>query len=414
MCNNKGGVVLVNRRFMVLLAGSFVASVGGWINFLTILNIATWRFGAAPFDLVLLSAALLLPPVLLTRIIEGLVSRYAGVFVIVVALGGTFCTTAALMHSSNFAVFLLVVGLKSAALGFVDPAEMRYVTGTFEGKQQSEAFRLLSLAQSVAKIAAPAAGAAYAVHAGNDHTMQISMILIAAAMLLMLLSAGGQRDAAPQDRKPVTVKVRLDGPLLPLLGCMTLVVAMSAAVNNQFPLMLRERGFDASVLGLLVSCAALGGVSGSLLPLRERAGQTGLGSVLAPAILSAGVFVVIGVIFRLPLHPARFLLAAAFVISGLVGARLRIRSRMYLASHFPSNVAGASATLQSSTLFTQFLAPCGGAALMSFLTAGNVFVTLGVTTAIGLGAMGVISIGTHPLPIAHGAWRRLVNERKVR
>jgi MFS family permease len=131
---------------------------------------------------------------------------------------------------------------------------------------------------------------------------------------------------------------------------------MSAAINNQFPVMLRERGFDASVLGLFVSCAALGGVSGSLLPL----------------------------------YSAHFLLAGAFVITGLVGARLRIRCRMYLARHFPSNVAGASATLQSGTMLAQFLAPLGGALLTTYLTASNVFLILGVTTAIGLGSVFVI------------------------
>lgn len=382
--------MLANRRFIAFLTGSFLASFGGWINFLTILSIATWRFGATPFDLVLLSAALLLPSVLLTRVIERVVSRYPSTVVIVTALGGTFCTTAALMHAGNLAVFLAVVGLKSAALGFVDPAEMRYVTGTLKDKQQTNAFRLLSLTQSIAKIAAPAAGAAYAVWAGNDHTMQLSMILIAAAIGLMLLSAGGQIETCPANVNPVTVKTRLDGPLLPLLCCMTLSVAMSAAINNQFPLMLRERGFDASVLGLLVSCAALGGVWGSLLPLREQAGQIDLSSVFAPAILSAGIFVVIGAIFRLPLYCAHFLLAGAFLITGLIGARLRIRCRMYLARHFPSNVAGASATLQSGTMLAQFLAPCGGAALTTYLTASSVFVILGVSTAIGLGAVGII------------------------
>jgi hypothetical protein len=379
--------MLANRRCIAFLAGSFLASFGGWINFLCILSIATWHFRATPFDLVLLSAALLLPSVFLTRVIERVVSRYASAGVIIVALGATFCTTAGLMHAGNLAVFLTVVGLKSAALGFVDPAEMRYVTGTLKREQQTEAFRLLSLAQSIAKIVAPAAGAAYAAWAGSDQTMQLSMILLAAAMGLMLLSASGRAETSPDHVKPVAARVQLNGVLRPLLCCMMITVAMSAAINNQFPLMLRERGFDVSELGLLVSCSALGGVLGSLLPLRVRAG---LGSVLAPAFLSAGIFVVIGILFRLPLYLAHFLLAGAFLATGLIGARLRIHARMYLARHFPSNVAGASAALQSGTLLAQFLAPCGGAVLTSCLTASNVFVILGVTTAAALGAVGLV------------------------
>lgn len=383
--------MLANRRFVAFLAGSLLASFGGWINFLTILSMATWRFAATPFDLVLLSAALLLPSVLLTRMIDRLVTHYPAQRVIVMALGVTFCTTAALMHAGNLVVFLAIVGLKSAALGFLDPAEMRYVTSTLNGPQQGDAFRLLSMAQSIAKIAAPAAGAAYAAWSGNDHTMQLSMFLIAAAMGLMSLSASSnQIETASANTHPVSVKTRLDGPLLPLLCCMVLTVVMSSAINNQFPLMLRERGFDASLLGVLVSCAALGGVSGSLLPLREQTDGSGLGSVLAPAILSAVVFIVIGAVFRLPLHPARFLLGASFLATGLLGARLRIRCRLYLARHRANNVAGASAALQSGTLLAQFLAPCGGALLTTYLTAGNVFVILGVSTALGLAVVGMI------------------------
>jgi hypothetical protein len=390
MHSSKEQLMLVNRRFIVFVTGSFLASFAGWVNFLTILSIVTWRFDATPVDLVMLSAASLLPSVLLTRVIERVVSRYPSVVVIIVALGGTLFTTALLMHVCNLAVFLVVIGLKSATIAFVDPAEMRYVTHTLEEQQQTDAFRMLSLAQSIAKIAAPAAGASYAAWAGNDHAMRLSMILIAAAMGLVLLSTLGQAETCSAKVKLVAVKAGLDGPLLPLLCCMTLTVAMSAAINNQFPLMLRERGFDASVLGLLVSCAALGGVSGSLLPVREQAGQTRLSSVFAPAILSAGIFVVIGGIFRLPLYFAHFLLAGAFVLTGLVGARLRIRCRMYLATHFQSNVAGASATLQSGSMLAQFLAPCGGALLTTYLTVSNVFLILGATTAVGLGTVCVI------------------------
>jgi hypothetical protein len=381
--------MLANRRFIAFIAGSFLASFGGWVNFLTILSIVTWRFKATPFDLVLLSATLLLPSVLLRRVIERVASRYTGSGLIVVALGVTFCTTAALMHAGNLAIFLTVVALKSAALGFIDPAEMSYVTGTLKDRQQTDAFRLLSLVRSIAKIAAPAAGAAYATWAGDDRTMQLSMILIAAAMVLMLLSASGQGNTRPGIVKPRASKTRIAGPLVPLLCCMTLTVAMSAAINNQFPLMLRERGFDVSVLGLLVSCAALGGVLGSVLPFRARTDHARLGLVIVPAFLSAGIFVVIGMIFRLPLVAAHFLLAGAFFATGLVGARFRIHARMYIASHFQSNVAGASAALQSSTMLAQFLAPCGGALLTTWLTASNVFVILGVTTAVGLGVVAV-------------------------
>ena len=101
-------------------------------------------------------------------------SRFPGSGVIVMALATTFCTTAALMQAVSFAAFLTVVGLKSAALGFVDPAEMRHVSETLKDNQQANAFRLLSLARNIAKITAPAAGAAYAAWAGDAQALPVA------------------------------------------------------------------------------------------------------------------------------------------------------------------------------------------------------------------------------------------------
>jgi hypothetical protein len=127
-----------NRRFYTFLTGSFFASFGGWINFLAILNIATYRFNATPFDLVILSAALLVPPVLLTRTISRVCGRYASTRVLVVALTLTLGTTAALLWVGNFVAFLLVVALKSAALGFTDPSETLYVTTCVDEAQPGQ------------------------------------------------------------------------------------------------------------------------------------------------------------------------------------------------------------------------------------------------------------------------------------
>jgi hypothetical protein len=265
-----------NRRFYTFLTGSFFASFGGWINFLAILNIATYRFNATPFDLVILSAALLVPPVLLTRTISRVCGRYASTRVLVVALTLTLGTTAALLWVGNFVAFLLVVALKSAALGFTDPSETLYVTTCVDEAQQSRAFRLLSLVRSVAKICAPAAGSIVGAWAGENHTMVASIVLIAAAVVLMLASAPNGKaassvPAAPDEQD--APRTPFSGPIVPLLLCVGIYFALGAAVNNQFPLMLKNHGFDKSVLGIVVSCSALGGVLGSLLPMGRNARQ---------------------------------------------------------------------------------------------------------------------------------------------
>ena len=373
-----------NRRFPMFLTGSFFASFGGWINFLAILNIATYRFNATPFDLVILSAALLVPPILLTRLISQVCGRYASTRVLVGALAITVGTTAALLWVDHFVAFLLVVALKSAALGFTDPSETVYVTTSVDEAQQSRAFRLLSLAQSLAKICAPAAGGIVGVWAGDNRTMLVSIVLIAAAVVMMLLATPAAKAMLPVAATPegqAAPRARLTGAILPLLLCVGIYFALAAAVNNQFPLMLRNQGFDKSVLGIVVSCAALGGVLGSLLPMGRNSERAGLGALLAPALVSCAVFVAIGGIFRLPLRPAEWLLALAFFATGFMGARFRVECRLFIARRLADQVASASAALQSAGMFVQFIAPCVGAILTSMLSTSDVFIVLGCIAA---------------------------------
>lgn len=375
-----------NRRFYTFLTGSFFASFGGWVNFLAILNIATYRFNATPFDLVILSAALLLPGILLTQTISAVCGRCASTRVLVIALAVTLATTAALLWVDSFIAFLMVVALKSAALGFTDPSETRYVTTSVAEAQQSRAFRLLSLGQSVAKICAPAAGGLVAAWAGDNHTMIVSMIFIAAAIVLMLLSSSTHDNAAMGDAPTAEAapRARFTGPIMPLLLCVGIYFALSAAINNQFPLMLKNLGFDKSVLGILVSCSALGGVLGSLLPIGQNGERSGVAALVVPALVTCGVFIAIGGIFQLPLRPAEALLALAFFATGLVGARFRVKCRMFIARRLSDQVASASAALQSAGMLMQFIAPCIGAVLTTCLSTSEVFVVLGLTCAAGL------------------------------
>lgn len=389
--------MLNNRRFYPFLAGSFCAGFGGWINFLAILNIATYRFQATPFDLVILSAALLVPPILLTRIISHVCSRYASTRVIVAALALTLFTTAALLWVGSFAAFLMVVALKSAALGFTDPAETRYVTTRVEEAQQSRAFRLLSLAQSMAKICAPAAGGIVAAWAGDNHTVLVSLVFIAAAIVLMVASAARIQEAPEPATEDPTPRPAFTGAIVPLLLCVGISFALGAAVNNQFPLMLRNQGFDKSVLGIVVSCSALGGMLGSLLPMGRAAQRANLGALLLPAFVTSCAFVAIGGIFRLPLRPGEFLLAIAFFLTGIVGARFRIECRLFIARRLADQVASASAALQSTGMLMQFVAPCFGALLTSLVSTSDVFVVLGGVSALCLAAVAV-HYGKQPRP----------------
>ncbi len=363
------------------MVGSFLASFGGWINFLTILNLAVWRFGATPYQLIMLSAALLLPSVMLTKAVSRTCARQVGSAVIVLALAVTLVTTGALIEVQNFVVFLAVVALKSAALSFVDPWQMRYVTALLDEQQQTPAYRALAFTQNVAKISAPAAGAVLAAWAGDARTMLLSLSLIASAILLLLFSAPWRvqfnHHAAEETRRATRMKPW--GPLFPLLYCAVILFSMSSAINNQFPLMLKMNGFRESLLGLLVSASALGGILGSALPMRNQKKATGVGSLVRTAMATAVLFIAIGGIFRLPLYPSQCLLTGAFFGTGLLSARFQIGCRIYISRQCSETVAQACTTMQSCSMLARFVAPFGGALLINYLTVSDVFVVLGTS-----------------------------------
>lgn len=400
------------RPFTAFLVGGFFAGFGGWINFLAILNIATWRFNAQPIDLVLLSAAFLLPSVALTRPIAQICNRHRSTRVMTLALGVTLCTTLALIYVGRFDVFLAIVAIKSAALGFVNPAEMEYVTTTLAPDEHADAFRMISLTQNIAKICAPAAGAVLSVWLGDQHTMFASLILIAAAMACLSLSvrprttlsnahAPGLSKAISESAANVSdsnaatraaevvaseapARTSVRSTLAPLLACFAVTTAVGGAVNNQFPLMLRNQGFDPSVLGVVVSAAAIGGVLGSLLyPSRANA-RVGLRNLVVPSIATCLMFIAMGIVFRMPLTIASALLACAFFGTGLVGSRFRVASRLFISEQLNGHVSSATTTLQSAGLLTQFFAPFLGALLTSHLTNSGVFLLLGIGGTIAI------------------------------
>lgn len=220
----------------------------------------------------------------------------------------------------------------------------------------------------------------------------MSIALLTVAIVLILLSATWRNLSS--DSEPALARrdrrTQVRGRLVPLLCCAVALFAMFGAISNQFPLMLKLRGFDESVLGLLVSFSALGGILGSALPLREAHERIGMGALVIPALASAGAFIAIGGIFRLPLYPAHFLLDAAFFTTGILSARFRIGCQIYIAQCLAKDVAGATATLQSSTMLALFIAPFGGALVTSYLSASNVFFVLGTFAALVLCATALV------------------------
>ncbi len=257
-----------------------------------------------------------------------------------------------------------------------------------EAARQARAFRLLTLAQNVAKIGAPAAGAWVGVWLGDDRTIIVSLILILGAIVLMsraVPDTPGSCETLPANDSEALPQRAFTRAIAPLLLCAGIVSALRAAVNNPFPLMLKHQGFAPSVLGFVVSCAALGGVLGSLIPTgRREETRSGIAALLMPGLAICATFVAIGGIFRLPTAPGAIFLGIAFFASGFAGARLRVGCRMFIARRLSDQVAGAGATLQSTTLFVSFVAPCIGALLMSCVSTSHVFVVLGSVSALCL------------------------------
>ncbi|GGP21145.1 MFS transporter [Silvimonas iriomotensis] len=376
-----------NSRFLPLLCGHFFSQFGGWVNFLAILNIAVYRFHGTATDLLILNAASLLPSVLLTGLVGRISATYKPKTVLCVSTLVVVLATLGLLWAPSFAVFIAVVCVKYIAVSFADPAINVQASASIPTAALGRAFSQLSLSRNIAKILAPAIGALVAAMAGDQHTMMLSVLLLAVATVAFVFvpdAAQQPRTAAsqrpPGERTPAWAA-------WPFFASVVVYGALTLAVNSQFALVLKNCGYGSSAVGILMSCAAAGGILGGLVLARRSPAGASLRGLIGLGMVAALVFLALGGALLLPPQLGIFGLGVCFFATGLNGAAIAVKRNVFLVAQFGDQVGVATATLQSVQQAIQFLAPFLGAALVSHLAAPNVFWTLALQCLVLSGAL---------------------------
>ncbi|WP_321846919.1 MFS transporter [Paraburkholderia bannensis] len=381
--------LMSNRRFAFTLLGNFLSQFGAWINYLAILNLALYEFHASPITLVMVSGASLLPPVVARKFIAKITSLHPADRVLPVSLLCLIATTFGLLFCHTLIEFLLVLSAKSLIMGLSDPAINAFVADSIEEGQRQKAFSMLNLSRNISKIVAPSLGAVTSLWLGDRHVVLVSAIFLLAAAPCFLLSKRAKREV-----KFSAIKIDHSGKsndipiadIFPLLVYVSVYALLVFSVNNQFPLILKNQSFGKSALGLLVSASAFGGVVGNLNFLKRHRktdidNNTLLG-MLKLGLTSSIIFIYIGLAFHFKPFVSEPLLFLGFASTGFVGSRFAIARNSYITSRYESNVANATARVQSAQLFCQFSAPLLGATLVNKLTTSMLFCGIGLCAAL--------------------------------
>lgn len=110
------------RNGRLLLTGDGLSAFGAWIDFLAILTLAAYQFHVTPYQMATVSAAGLLPGILLAPTFGRLCDRGNPQHVLLASLVVRAAATGAILFCHDFTLFVALVGLRSVAAMAATPA----------------------------------------------------------------------------------------------------------------------------------------------------------------------------------------------------------------------------------------------------------------------------------------------------
>jgi MFS family permease len=374
---------MANKNYRYLLVGDGFSAFGSWIDFLAILTMAAYFYKVNAFEMAAVSAAALLPGILLARRIGRLTDGANPKIILQLSIGGRLLLTAAIVFSGNLYIFLALVAIRSIFTSVAPPAINVLAVRAIEEAERPRFYSALNVLNNCAKVVAPAIGTI----ASSLSSEVFALLLSGLCSLLAMLFFG--RLTVPQATArsaPLAAKSALIAqPNFLLL----VYVAASYAffvfmVNNLVPLALQQSGFDKALLGILISCSGLGNILTGIWLTKRRnraAAETSLMDVALPASLQAIGFGCIGAVLVVAPSLHQVLLPICFFIIGTFSARYAIQCNVYMSTHFASNIGAASAAIQGWQNAMILIAPMIGAFVLEHAGPSNLFM---FAAAVGL------------------------------
>lgn len=388
-----------SRNECLLLAGDGFSAFGTWIDFLAILTLAAYQFHVSSFQMAIVSAAGLLPGMLLSPYIGRWCDRGNPKQLLMASILLRVVATGAIIFCHDFSAFLGLVALRSVFTMVAPPAINVMAVRSIDAEGRPRFYAFLNVINNSAKVLAPAIGTVSS--SLSSETVALSLSLLCSAASLMVFAFISIRPKAePSTIAAATAKEKSPtGPnLLPLLWVATTCAFFIFMVNNLVPLVLQRSGFDKALLGLLISCSGAGNIlSGLWLAKQSRSTAISgdIGELMVPAMFQAMGFGLIGIALKTQPEHAAEILPVLFFLIGTFSARYAIAMNVHVASHFANAVGGVWGTLQAWQNAMILVAPMIGAVVLDAMGAGWLFVfstgAAGVSFAVfyGLRTMGM-------------------------
>lgn len=380
------------RNGLLLLAGDGLSAFGSWIDFLAILTLAAFQFRVTSYEMAVVSAALVLPGMLVAPLVGRWCDRGNPKQLLLLSMIGRVAATGAILYCQSYALFALLVALRSMFATVFGPAVNVMAVRSIDAPERPRFYSILNVLNNTAKVLAPAIGTVSSSLASEAVALLMSLALSAAAFGFFAFIGLGPRDA-PAVGAANAARQAPAASLVPLLWIAATCAFFIFMVNNLVPLVLQRAGFDKALLGVLVSCSGAGSILSGLWLARKSAatamrGQ--VGEMMLPALLQALGFGAIGLTLWLARPDAASVLPVLFFLIGTVGARFAIALNVYMSTHHAASIGSTSGTLQAWQSAMIFIAPMigaavldrlGGPALFAFAT-GSAFISFALFFAL--------------------------------
>jgi MFS transporter, DHA1 family, staphyloferrin B biosynthesis exporter len=377
-----------------LLIGDGFSAFGSWIDFLAILTMAAYQYKVNAFEMGAVSAAALLPGILLARRIGRLCDSQNPRTILQWSIVGRLAMTCAIIFSGDYYAFLALICLRSIFTSVAPSAINVLAVRSIDESSQPRFYAALNILNNAAKVVAPSIGTVASSISGESFALMLSAACSMGALVFF-----SQLSVSPMPEVSLAASNGTDVPAVaPKFTAFIFVTAIYAffvfMVNNLVPLALQQSGFDKSLLGLLISCSGAGNIlSGLWLAKRASAvdAHVSLTKLTLPAALQAVGFLCIGLILAELESASHILLPLGFFVIGTFSARYAITCNIFMTKHYSSNIGAASSTLQGWQNAMILIAPVVGAVILEHTGPSTLFISAAV---IGLTAYATFWLST--------------------
>ena len=361
----------------LLLAGDGFSAFGSWIDFLAILTLAAYQFHVSAYEMAIVSAAGLLPGMLLAPAIGRWCDRGNPKQLLMASIALRVVTTGAIIFCHDFSLFLGLVALRSVFTTVAPPAINVMAVRSVATEGLGRFYSLLNVINNSAKVVAPAIGTISSSLSSETVALSLSLVCSAASLCVFAFIRVQPKEADPVAAHNPAGTASTAGPnLMPLLWVAGTYAFFLFMVNNLVPLVLQRSGFDKALLGLLISCSGAGNILSGLWLAKKSSAKAMRGVIselMMPAMCQAVGFGLIGIALQTQPTHAAVMLPVLFFLIGTFSARYAIAMSVHVATHFAHSVGGVWGTLQAWQNAMIFIAPMVGSVVLETLGAGWLF-----------------------------------------